>query len=169
MSWNSKLNSGTKKSCMKNTSDLFFWLLRFKLILSKLLFSLKCNALINSNTILQKVKILCCLKVLLILVCLTDKKKLYFFLNRTLFLFCENLFPAFLPAMVNSAIHVLMYTYYGLSVFGPAVTKYLWWKKYLTILQLVSQFIHWNIKQVYIHSFLPILNEYQDFFYTYNI
>ncbi|CAH2257380.1 jg7582 [Pararge aegeria aegeria] len=44
----------------------------------------------------------------------------------------------FLPAMVNSAIHVLMYTYYGLSVFGPSVTKYLWWKKYLTILQLIQ-------------------------------
>ncbi|XP_073967612.1 very long chain fatty acid elongase 4-like [Choristoneura fumiferana] len=44
----------------------------------------------------------------------------------------------FLPAMVNSAIHVLMYTYYGLSVFGPSVSKYLWWKKYLTILQLIQ-------------------------------
>ncbi|XP_046395830.1 elongation of very long chain fatty acids protein 4-like isoform X1 [Ischnura elegans] len=44
----------------------------------------------------------------------------------------------FLPAMVNSFIHVLMYTYYGLSTFGPNVSKYLWWKKYLTILQLVQ-------------------------------
>ncbi|GBP40593.1 Elongation of very long chain fatty acids protein 4 [Eumeta japonica] len=44
----------------------------------------------------------------------------------------------FLPAMVNSAIHVLMYAYYGLSVFGPAVSRYLWWKKYLTILQLIQ-------------------------------
>nr|CAI5857979.1 unnamed protein product [Callosobruchus analis] len=46
--------------------------------------------------------------------------------------------PTFLPAMVNSAIHVLMYSYYGLSVFGPKVTQYLWWKKYLTILQLIQ-------------------------------
>ncbi|VEN60246.1 unnamed protein product [Callosobruchus maculatus] len=44
----------------------------------------------------------------------------------------------FLPAMVNSGIHVLMYAYYGLSVFGPKVTQYLWWKKYLTILQLIQ-------------------------------
>ncbi|XP_055678316.1 elongation of very long chain fatty acids protein 4-like [Lutzomyia longipalpis] len=44
----------------------------------------------------------------------------------------------FLPAMVNSFIHVLMYSYYGLSAMGPAVTKYLWWKKYLTILQLIQ-------------------------------
>lgn len=39
--------------------------------------------------------------------------------------------------MSNSFIHVLMYSYYGLSTLGPAVTKYLWWKKYLTIIQLV--------------------------------
>lgn len=45
---------------------------------------------------------------------------------------------AFLPAMVNSFIHVLMYSYYGLSALGPSVTKYLWWKKYLTILQLIQ-------------------------------
>lgn len=44
---------------------------------------------------------------------------------------------AFLPAMTNSFIHVLMYGYYGLSTMGPNVTKYLWWKKYLTIIQLV--------------------------------
>lgn len=48
------------------------------------------------------------------------------------------LIAAFLPAMVNSSIHVLMYTYYGLSVFGPKVTQYLWWKKYLTILQMIQ-------------------------------
>lgn len=45
---------------------------------------------------------------------------------------------AFLPAMVNSFIHVLMYSYYGLTAFGPAIAKYLWWKKYLTILQLIQ-------------------------------
>lgn len=49
-----------------------------------------------------------------------------------------HFYTAFLPAMVNSFIHVLMYSYYGLSALGPAVSKYLWWKKYLTILQLVS-------------------------------
>ena len=40
--------------------------------------------------------------------------------------------------MVNSFIHVLMYSYYGLAAMGPNVARYLWWKKYLTILQLVS-------------------------------
>jgi len=39
--------------------------------------------------------------------------------------------------MINSFIHVLMYTYYGLSSLGPHMQKYLWWKKYLTRIQLV--------------------------------
>jgi len=41
--------------------------------------------------------------------------------------------------MINSLVHVLMYTYYGLSALGPHMQKYLWWKKYLTRIQLVSQ------------------------------
>ncbi|XP_078461476.1 very long chain fatty acid elongase 4-like, partial [Lampetra fluviatilis] len=45
---------------------------------------------------------------------------------------------AFFIGIVNSFVHVFMYTYYGLSVLGPAVQKYLWWKSYLTILQLVK-------------------------------
>lgn len=44
----------------------------------------------------------------------------------------------FLPAMVNSAIHVLMYLYYGLSALGPKIAQFLWWKKYLTILQMIQ-------------------------------
>ena len=32
----------------------------------------------------------------------------------------------------------MIYTYYALSGFGPSVRPYLWWKKYLTSLQLVS-------------------------------
>lgn len=44
--------------------------------------------------------------------------------------------------MVNSLVHIIMYTYYGLSALGSkAVNKYLWWKKYLTIMQLVR----WNV------------------------
>lgn len=31
-----------------------------------------------------------------------------------------------------------MYTYYMLAAMGPKVQKYLWWKKYLTVLQMVS-------------------------------
>lgn len=43
------------------------------------------------------------------------------------------------PAIVNSFIHVLMYSYYGLAAIGPHMNKYLWWKKYLTMIQLVRR------------------------------
>ena len=45
---------------------------------------------------------------------------------------------AFFAAMVNSLIHVAMYLYYALAACGPKVQKYLCWKKYLTILQMVT-------------------------------
>ena len=47
---------------------------------------------------------------------------------------------AFCSAMLNSFVHVVMYAYYGLSVF-PALRSFLWWKRYLTQLQLVSCFL----------------------------
>ncbi|KAM4552724.1 elongation of very long chain fatty acids protein 1a [Odontesthes bonariensis] len=43
-------------------------------------------------------------------------------------------------AMVNASVHVIMYSYYGLSAAGPRFQKYLWWKKYMTAIQL-TQFI----------------------------
>lgn len=42
-----------------------------------------------------------------------------------------------LLGLINSFIHVLMYAYYMLSAI-PAMQKYLWWKKYLTSMQIVS-------------------------------
>ncbi|XP_039614652.1 elongation of very long chain fatty acids protein 7a isoform X1 [Polypterus senegalus] len=41
-------------------------------------------------------------------------------------------------ALVNCVVHVIMYTYYGVSAMGPTYQKYLWWKKYLTTIQLVQ-------------------------------
>ncbi|KAK2815051.1 hypothetical protein Q7C36_023317 [Tachysurus vachellii] len=46
---------------------------------------------------------------------------------------------SFFGPTLNSFIHVLMYSYYGLSTI-PSMHKYLWWKRYLTQAQLV-QFI----------------------------
>lgn len=43
-------------------------------------------------------------------------------------------------AMVNAMVHVIMYFYYGLSAAGPRFHKYLWWKKYMTAIQLVCLF-----------------------------
>jgi len=41
-------------------------------------------------------------------------------------------------AMVNSCVHVVMYFYYGLAAAGPRFQKYLWWKKYMTAIQLIQ-------------------------------
>jgi hypothetical protein len=46
-----------------------------------------------------------------------------------------------------------MYSYYFLSAWGPHLQKYLWWKKYLTRLQIL-QFL-----SVTVHSFLPLLTD----------
>lgn len=43
-----------------------------------------------------------------------------------------------LLGFINSFIHIIMYTYYMLSAMGPQFQKHLWWKKYLTSLQLVQ-------------------------------
>ncbi|XP_072008693.1 very long chain fatty acid elongase 2 [Engystomops pustulosus] len=44
---------------------------------------------------------------------------------------------SFFGPTLNSFIHVLMYSYYGLSVI-PSMHRYLWWKKYLTQAQLIQ-------------------------------
>lgn len=45
---------------------------------------------------------------------------------------------SFFIGVVNSLIHTLMYAYYALACMGPRVQKLLWWKKYMTSLQLVQ-------------------------------
>ncbi|XP_050039708.2 very long chain fatty acid elongase AAEL008004-like [Dermacentor andersoni] len=45
--------------------------------------------------------------------------------------------PALGLAM-NAFVHVVMYFYYFLATLGPRVRKHLWWKKYLTTLQIVQ-------------------------------
>lgn len=41
-------------------------------------------------------------------------------------------------AFLNSAVHVVMYSYYALAAFGPKIQKYLWWKRYITQIQLLQ-------------------------------
>ncbi|XP_017798369.1 PREDICTED: elongation of very long chain fatty acids protein AAEL008004-like [Habropoda laboriosa] len=73
--------------------------------------------------------------------------------HHTLMPICGFIGCRFLPnghgtmlGVINSFIHVIMYTYYMLSSIGPQMNKYLWWKKYLTTLQLI-QFLF-----VFVHS-----------------
>lgn len=42
-----------------------------------------------------------------------------------------------LLGLINSFIHIIMYSYYLLSSMGPQYQKYLWWKKHLTAMQMV--------------------------------
>lgn len=41
--------------------------------------------------------------------------------------------------LVNSFVHIIMYTYYLLAAMGPQYQRYLWWKRYITTLQLVCK------------------------------
>lgn len=45
---------------------------------------------------------------------------------------------SFFAPMINCFIHVIMYGYYGFTLLGSRYQKYLWWKKYLTVLQLIQ-------------------------------
>ncbi|GFT43528.1 elongation of very long chain fatty acids protein AAEL008004 [Nephila pilipes] len=56
---------------------------------------------------------------------------------------------AFFP-FINCFVHTIMYSYYCLAALGPGMRKYLWWKKYLTILQMV-QFV-----VAFAHSMIPL-------------
>ncbi|XP_041976247.1 elongation of very long chain fatty acids protein-like isoform X2 [Aricia agestis] len=52
----------------------------------------------------------------------------------------------FFIGLLNSLVHVFMYAYYGLAALGPKVTKYIFWKKYITrfqMIQFVSVILHY--------------------------
>ncbi|CAG2174202.1 unnamed protein product [Oppiella nova] len=60
----------------------------------------------------------------------------------------EYMFP-----LLNGFIHVVMYGYYALAALGPQYQKYLWWKKYITQMQLIQMtiaFVWFNL--VYLKS-----------------
>lgn len=40
--------------------------------------------------------------------------------------------------LLNTFVHIIMYSYYLLSALGPHMQRFLWWKKYLTTLQMVQ-------------------------------
>jgi hypothetical protein len=50
----------------------------------------------------------------------------------------------YLFGLINSLVHTVMYSYYALASFGAKFQKYLWWKRYITLLQ-IGQFIVYGI------------------------
>lgn len=40
--------------------------------------------------------------------------------------------------VVNSFVHVIMYFYYWLTTFKPELKKSIWWKKYITQVQMAQ-------------------------------
>lgn len=52
-------------------------------------------------------------------------------------------YPGHEPAVVgilNSVVHSVMYVYYCIAAMGPKYRKYLWWKRYITWMQM-TQFV----------------------------
>nr|CAD7269424.1 unnamed protein product [Timema shepardi] len=43
-----------------------------------------------------------------------------------------------LLGLINSFVHIIMYSYYLFAGLGPRFQKYLWWKKHLTTMQMVQ-------------------------------
>lgn len=78
---------------------------------------------------------------------------------------------SFLPAMLNSFIHTVMYTYYGLSACGPKLQPYLWWKRYLTKLQLAQFFICLGccILSLYVECEFPLWMQYALIGYAFSL
>lgn len=74
-------------------------------------------------------------------------------------------------AMMNSLIHVVMYSYYGLAALGPDYQKYLWWKKYLTMLQLVQFVLGLShaAQSLYVRCPFPLWMQWGLIFYGFSI
>ena len=51
----------------------------------------------------------------------------------------------------NSLVHCAMYSYHFLSACGPRVQRHLWWKSYLTSMQLI-QFV-----VVFVHGIVVLI------------
>lgn len=87
----------------------------------------------------------------MITITIKKKKGLHVFHHSVMPVMCYIFFKfsvftnnGFIP-MINAFVHTIMYTYYCLAMF-KSLQPYLWWKKYITQMQLV-QFV-----LVFVHS-----------------
>ncbi|CAL1542542.1 unnamed protein product [Lymnaea stagnalis] len=78
---------------------------------------------------------------------------------------------SFFGAMINSFIHVIMYTYYGVAAMGPWYQKFLWWKRYLTRLQLLQFCVGlvYASNSIYIECDYPLWMEWAGIIYGISI
>lgn len=58
-----------------------------------------------------------------------------------------------LGLVINCFVHVIMYAYYFLSLLGPSARPYMWWKRYLTQVQIV-QFV-----VMITHASIPLVKD----------
>ena len=86
------------------------------------------------------------------------------FISWTYFRLCGNNAYVIPFQLMNSTVHTIMYGYYGLAALGPFMQPYLWWKRYITQLQIV-QFILLFSYGIYFTAF----QRGYDFFYSFNI
>nr|UZZ64685.1 fatty acid elongase elovl1a [Platychelipus littoralis] len=59
--------------------------------------------------------------------------------------------------LLNTFVHIFMYTYYFMAALGPQYQKYIWWKQHMTTLQMI-QFIG-----IMVHAFQLVLYDDCDF------
>lgn len=64
-------------------------------------------------------------------------------------------------ALLNTFVHIIMYFYYMVAAMGPEYQKYIWWKKYLTTMQMVSLL---NDNRLPIHRLCFYISFYYHFF-----
>lgn len=64
----------------------------------------------------------------------------FFFVFRFDFLFVRSFLgeQGILLGFLNSFVHIFMYFYYMVAAMGPKYRKFLWWKKYMTWIQLIQ-------------------------------
>ena len=60
-----------------------------------------------------------------------------------------------LSGLINSLIHVIMYSYYFLAALGPHMQPYLWWKKYLTTFQMIQFLVIFTRSNIVIWGLVP--------------
>ncbi|KAI1283738.1 putative protein for very long chain fatty acid elongation [Halotydeus destructor] len=56
--------------------------------------------------------------------------------------------------IINSMVHTIMYLYYALASYGPSMHKHLWWKSYITTIQMV-QFVAIIVHSIQGAFFIP--------------